>query len=306
MDFSLMTEPQLGGTYDQLLTAARYAESVGCVSFARADHYYSSREPTPAATDALATLAGLSRDTTTIGLAVLVTPVTFRHPAVIAKNAASIHEMSGGRFALGLGTGWMEAEHEAFGLRLPDMSERFARFEEALHYLEAAFVGSGTYSGQYYQLDANVYPKPAGMPIIIGGSGPTRTPTLAGRHANEYNHFVAPPDVITPKIEVMRDAASAHGRDPSDIVVSTVGPAFVGRTQAEYRDRIEAEAATRDITVEELEERAERSNIPHGTAAQAQEALSAMESAGASKYYLQWFDLDDQAGIETSLEVLLS
>jgi len=125
MDFSLMTEPQLGGTYDQLLTLARWAEDRGLVSFARSDHYYSSSVPAPDATDAFATLAGLARDTESIRLCVLVSPVTFRHPAVIVKNALTIDQMSGGRFDLGLGTGWMGEEHDAFGFDLWPMAERF-------------------------------------------------------------------------------------------------------------------------------------------------------------------------------------
>ena len=132
-----MTEPQLGGSYQDLLDTARWAEDHGLAAFARSDHYYWSGEPTDA-NDAFTTFGGIARETSRIGLVVLVSPLTFRHPAVIAKAAASLDEMSDGRFDLGIGTGWMELEHEVFGLPFPDWSERFARLEEALPYVQAA------------------------------------------------------------------------------------------------------------------------------------------------------------------------
>ena len=107
LKFSLMTEPHLGGTYSQQLDAARWAEDEGLVSFARCDHYLSGSDPTPDATDAFSVLSGLARDTSHIRLCVLVSPITFRHPAVIAKNAATIDQMSDGRLDLGMGTGWI-------------------------------------------------------------------------------------------------------------------------------------------------------------------------------------------------------
>src|SRR5688572_30623685 len=111
MELSAMTEPHLGGTYEQMLAMAQWSEANGLTSFARSDHFYSGRQPRPPSTDAFAVLAGLARETESIRLTLLVTPVTFRHPAVIAKAAATIDEMSGGRFDLGVGTGWMELEH---------------------------------------------------------------------------------------------------------------------------------------------------------------------------------------------------
>ena len=131
MEFGVMTEPQLGMTYDDQLDVARFAERIGLDVFARSDHYGFPGFEDPHATDAFASLAGLARETDRIGLCVLVSPVTFRHPAVIAKSAATIDEMSKGRLILGVGTGWMEEEHAQFGLPFPEWGERFARLEEA-------------------------------------------------------------------------------------------------------------------------------------------------------------------------------
>jgi alkanesulfonate monooxygenase SsuD/methylene tetrahydromethanopterin reductase-like flavin-dependent oxidoreductase (luciferase family) len=299
MRFSLMTEPQLGGTYDDILTAARWAEQNGLASFARSDHYYSSRDPKPDATDAFTTLAGLARDTETIRLAVLVTPITFRHPAVIAKTAATLDQMSGGRFDLGVGTGWMEAEHEAFGLPFPDWSERFERVTETLAYLDAAFRGDGaSFHGDHYTLDADVAPVPSGLRTIVGGTGPTRTPTLAGTYADEYNHIVAPASDVAPKIGVMRRAAEDAGRDPAGVAVTMMGPVLVGRDQDEYNARLAKAAAERDTEAPDLEDRLRGAGVPLGYGDELTERFAGLAEIGVDTYYLQWIPTDDLDGLD--------
>lgn len=295
-----MTEPQMGATYDQLLALARWGEDNGLSAFARSDHYYWSSDPRPPATDAFASLAGLARETGSIRLCVLVTPLTFRHPAVIAKNAATIDEMSGGRFDLGVGTGWMEEEHEAFGLPFPSTAERFARLEEALSYLDAAFEeGHGTYEGEHYRLDADVQPTPTGIRIVVGGSGPQRTPALAGARADEYNHFLAPATELAPKIDVMRSAA-----DGRPVAVSVMGAPLVGRNDAEYRERLGRAAGQRDMAPEDFERRLAARGVPHGTPPQAAETLAALEEVGVEKWYVQWLDVGDLDGFAATIEAL--
>jgi len=295
-----MTEPHLGGTYEQQLEAAMWAETEGLVSFARCDHYMSGGDPTPDATDAFAVLAGLARETSHIRICVLVSPITFRHPAVIAKNAATIDQMSGGRLDLGVGTGWMELEHAALGLPFPDWSERWERFEEALDYLEAAFgPGHGRYSGKHYTLDAHVKPKPTGLRLVIGGSGPKRTPSLAGRRADEYNFFICPPDQARAKIEAMRDAAGTR-----QVEATVMGPALVGATDAAYRERLGKAAAKRDMTPDELEQRYASNGIPHGTPDRVADSVVALEEAGVERLYLQWLDLDDLDGMRETVSIV--
>jgi alkanesulfonate monooxygenase SsuD/methylene tetrahydromethanopterin reductase-like flavin-dependent oxidoreductase (luciferase family) len=305
MRFSLMTEPQLGGTYDDILAAARWAERNGMKSFARSDHYYSGRDPKPPATDALTTLAGLARETSTIRLAVLVTPVTFRHPSVIAKTAATLDQMSGGRFDLGVGTGWMEAEHQAFGIPFPDWSERFDRLTEALDYLSEAFAGAeAAYEGRYYTLDADVEPRPSGLRMIVGGTGKLRTPTLAGIRADEYNHIVAPAADVAPKIDVMRRAAESAGRDPAAIEVSVMGGVLVGRDESEYRDNLRRRAAERDIEPSELEQRLHNAGVPLGFGDQLKGRLAELAAIGVDTYYLQWIPTDDLDGLDETHDAL--
>lgn len=299
MDFSLMTEPQLGGTYDQLLDLARWARGQGMVSFARSDHYYSSREPRPDATDAFATLAGLAREVPDIRLCVMVSPITFRHPAVLAKTAATIDRMSGGRLDLGVGTGWMELEHEAFGIPFPEWSERFARLTEALGYLRAAFEGRG-FEGEHYSLEADARPRPEGTRLIVGGSGKQKTPTLAGIYADEYNHFPSEPDVLRPKIELVRRTAEERGRDPEAITMSVMGQIFTGRDASDVRERLASAAARRDLSPDDLEERLREHGIPVGPPDRIGEALAGLSDAGVSHWYLQWIDLDDRDGLEAT------
>lgn len=300
MQFSLMTEPHLGGTYDQQLAAAQWAETEGLVSFARCDHYLSGRQPTPDATDAFAVLAGIARETSDIRLCVLVTPITFRHPAVIAKNAATIDQMSGGRFDLGVGTGWMDLEHEALGIPFPDWPERWERFEEALDYLDVAFGSEpGIHEGKHYSLDADVKPTPTGLRTIIGGSGKKRTPTLAGTRADEYNFFICPVDEAREKIEVMRAAAGDR-----KVEATVMGPALVGASDAVYRERLVKAAATRDISPEDLEQRFADAGIPVGTPDRVTETISALEDAGVQRYYVQWLDLSDQHAMKDTVEIV--
>ncbi|MGH8871713.1 MAG: LLM class flavin-dependent oxidoreductase [Acidimicrobiia bacterium] len=302
MKYSIMTEPQLGGTYDEILRAARLAESEGLYSFARSDHLAWSREPAAEATDAFATLAGLARDTESVRLCVLVSPITFRHPAIIAKNAATIDQMSGGRLDLGIGTGWNDYEHQALGIPFPESSQRWARLEDAIGYLEAAFgQGRGRHSGPFYDLDFDVKPKPTGIRLVIGGSGPRRTPRLAGARADEYNFFICPADEARAKIRVMREAAGDR-----EVEATMMGPVTIAGSDAELADRLIAAAARRDITSEQLMSRWEKAGVMFGTPGQVKEKIAALEEAGVERIYLQWLDLTDYDGLARMLELVRS
>jgi len=289
MQFAFMTEPQAGGTYDELLSLARWAESQGFDAFARSDHYLNQQESV-AATDALTTLAGLGRDTEEIKLTVLVTPVTFRHPAIIAKTAATVDEMSGGRLELGLGTGWMESEHERFGIDLPPLRDRFSLLFETLAYLSAALGDDASgYSGRHFMLgDMEVLPARTGpLPLIVGGNGPRKTPSIAGRFASEYNMFSCDEEALAGRLRVMQESAHDAGRDPADVMISFVGYPVVGDDQADYRDRLGARAAARGTSVEEFEAILESRSLPHGTVDQVGEAFDSLAKRGVGRYYIQ-------------------
>lgn len=292
MEFGLMTEPQVGMTYEEVLAAARLAEDLDLEVFGRSDHLAFPRFAAPHATEAFATLAGLARETERVRLMVLVSPLTFRHPAVIAKAAATIDEMSGGRLILGLGTGWMEEEHAAFGLPFPPWAERFARLEEALQYVRAALgKTAGGFEGTHFRLAAgSVCPLPVGpLPLVVGGTGARRTPRLAGRYADEYNlTFVSPAD-LPPRIAAARAAAAEAGRRPEDLVISVMAPAISGPDEPTYRRHLEAVAAADPFgrTPEALEARLRERGLPIGPAPEARRALEDLTALGVSRFYLQ-------------------
>jgi len=292
MEFGIMTEPQTGLTYAALRDAALLAEDLGLDVFGRSDHLAFPRFEAPHATEAFATLAGLARETRRLRLMVLVSPLTFRHPAIVAKTAATIDEMSGGRFVLGVGTGWMEEEHAAFGLPFPPWPERFARLEEALQYLRAALgKAPGGFEGTYYRLGPRpVCPLPTGpLPLVVGGTGARRTPRLAGRYADEYNVTFLSAGDLPPRIAAARQAAAEAGRRPEDLVVSVMAPAVTGSDEAGYRRHLEAVAAadpfgrSPDAIASRLRER----GLPVGPGPEARGALEALAAVGVSRFYLQ-------------------
>ena len=292
MEFGVMVEPQLGGSYADLLVIAHAAEEAGFTALARSDHYLAG-EKSEAATEALTTLGGLARETNTIKLAVLVTPITFRHPAVIAKTAATLDEMSGGRFELGVGTGWMESEHRVFGIDLPQMRIRFSLLFETLAYLHAAFGRtSGGYVGRHFHLeDIEVLPQPvAKLPIVVGGTGMNRTPALAGRFADEYNMFACDAETLAARLDVMATTATEMGRDPDEIKISVMSSAVIGEDEAEYGELLAAAAAASGKDKDAVERGWSERRILHGTFEQAAAQVAAYGTEGVDRVYIQHFD----------------
>ena len=227
MQLRIMTEPQQGATYDDLLAVARESERLGFDAFFRSDHLQriGGGDPGPGSTDAWAVLAGLARDTTRIRLGTMVSSATFRLPGPLAITVATVDAMSGGRVELGLGSGWYAGEHEAYGVPFPEVAERFDRLEEQLAIVTGLWstpVGERfTFSGQHYQLaDSPALPKPAQdpLPLVIGGKGKRRTPALAARYATEYNVPFDTVDVTAECFDRARRACEEAGRDPATLV----------------------------------------------------------------------------------------
>ena len=294
MELGFMVEPQVGGTYARLRELAQWAEASGLDAFARSDHYLDG-DTSAHTTDAMSTLAGLARETSTIQLLPLVSTLTFHHPSRLAKAAATIDEMSGGRFALGIGTGWMESEHEAFGLELPEVRERFSRLYETLSYVRAAFSGSDGYEGRHYRLAAiDVLPRPVATPIVVGGGGMKKTPSFAGQFADEYNMFACDQETMDARLAVMRDAAAAVGRDPEAIKISFAVPMFVAATTAEYDELIAGRAAKAEKSIADYIALIDGRNFLHGTPDQAAGIMHRVAAMGIDRLYLQRYShLDD-------------
>lgn len=198
----IFTEPQQGATYHQQLAVARTAEELGFDAFFRSDHYLRMDDGDlgPGPTDALVTLAGLARETSTIRLGTLMVASTFRLPGPLAISFAQLDAMSAGRVELGIGAAWFDGEHRAYGIPFPGVGERFDRLEEQLEILTGLWTTPRgerfSFAGRHYRLDESpALPKPVQQPhppIVIGGYGTKRTPSLAARFANEFNLPFAP------------------------------------------------------------------------------------------------------------------
>jgi F420-dependent oxidoreductase-like protein len=292
MDLRIFTEPQQGGTYDDLLRVARATEGLGFDAFFRSDHYLSfGGSGLPGLTDAWTTLAGLARDTSRIKLGTLVTAATFRLPAPLAIAVAQVDQMSGGRVELGIGAAWNDAEHTAYGIPFPDIAERFDRLEEQVAVIDGLLhTPAGemfSFAGKHYTLDDAPTLGPANghaVPFIIGGRGPKRTPALAARYAAEYNVPFASVDDVEAAFDRVR--AVAAGRD---LVYSSAQVVCVGRDDAEVARR--AEAIRHDAV--EL-----RANSVAGTPAEVVDRIGRFASIGATRLYLQVLDLTDLDHLE--------
>ncbi|MFG2819351.1 LLM class F420-dependent oxidoreductase [Kitasatospora sp. NPDC048365] len=291
MDLRIFTEPQQGASYDTLLRVATTAEQLGYDGFFRSDHYLrmGDADGLPGPTDAWITLAGLARETSRIRLGTLMTAGTFRLPGVLAIQVAQVDAMSGGRIELGLGAGWFEAEHKAYGIPFPD--RRIDRLEEQLAIVtglwETKLGDTFDFAGRYYRLaDSPALPKPFQdrVPVIVGGMGPSRTPALAARYADEFNLPFAPLDATRTQIGRVRAAAEERGRDADSLVYSSALVACVGRDDAEVARR----AAAIGREVEEL-----KANGLAGTPDEVVEKIGRYREAGSGRIYLQILDLDD-------------
>ncbi len=298
LEFAVFTEPQQGASYSALLAVARVSEDAGFDAFFRSDHYLAmgDRDGLPGPTDAWITLAGLARETTRIRLGTLVTAATFREPGPLAIAVAQVDAMSGGRVEFGLGAGWFEGEHQAYGLRFPDVGERFDRFAEQLEIITGLWAAEGGFSfaGKHYEVvDSPGLPKPTqrpGPPVIIGGVGARRTPELAARFAAEFNVAFQPVDVAVTQFARVEDACRRTGRDPASMRRSIALVVCVGRDDAELARR--AAAIGRDVG--EL-----KANGLAGSPAEAVDTLGRLiEATGIARVYLQVLDLADLAHLE--------
>jgi F420-dependent oxidoreductase-like protein len=291
MRLRVFTEPQQGASYETLLSVAKAAEELDFDAFYRSDHYLAmgDGDGLPGPTDAWITLAGLARETSRIRLGTLMSAATFRLPGPLAIQVAQVDAMSGGRVELGLGTGWFEQEHTAYGIPFP--KEKFGRLEEQLEIVTGLWsTPAGEkfgYDGRYYTLtDSPALPKPAQsrVPVLVGGHGKVRTPALAARFADEFNIPFASVEDSEQQFARVREAAVKAGRAADDIVMSNALVACVGKDDAETARR--AAAIGRDV--EELKE--------HGLAgspAEVVDKIGRYQQAGSSRIYLQILDLHD-------------
>jgi F420-dependent oxidoreductase-like protein len=294
MRLRIFTEPQQGADYATLRRVAQATERLGFDAFFRSDHYLSMGEGSglPGPTDAWATLAALAVETSRIRLGTLVSPVTFRLPGPLAVTVAQVDQMSGGRVELGLGAGWFDTEHAAYGIPFPPLADRFGMLSEQLAIITGLWATPGeqtfSFRGAHYQVtDSPALPKPAqrpGPPVLIGGAGARRTPRLAAGYADEFNvGFRSVPDSAAAFGRV-REACAAAGRDAASLRYSVAQTVCCGRDTAE----LERRAAAIGQPLGQL-----REHGVAGTPAEVADRIGQFGEVGADSLYLQVLDLDD-------------
>lgn len=297
MQLRIFTEPQQGAGYEELLRVAVAAEELGFDAFFRSDHYLKmgpvSGEPGP--TDAWTTLAGIARETRRIRLGTLMTAATFRLPGPLAIAVANVDHMSRGRVELGLGAGWYQQEHDAYGIPFPSLGERFERLEEQLEIITGMWA---TPTGETYSFDGAHYklagspalPKPfqARPPILVGGLGLKRTPRLAARFADEFNVAFRQLPETSAAFDRVRDAC-AQQRRQDEPVFSAAQVLCCGRDDTE----LERRAAAIGRQLPEL-----RENGLAGTPDELVDKIGRFAERGCARTYLQVLDLGDLEHLE--------
>ncbi|MDT5138458.1 MAG: hypothetical protein QOD58_2720 [Mycobacterium sp.] len=299
MEFRVFVEPQQGATYADQLAVAQAAEQLEFSAFFRSDHYLAmSGDGLPGPTDSWVTLGAIARETSRIRLGTLVTSATFRNPGPLAIAVAQVDEMSGGRVELGLGSGWFEEEHQAYGIPFPAVRERFDRLTEQLAIITGLWTTptgeTFDYAGEHYTIAGSpALPKPVQRPhppIVIGGTGAKRTPELTAAYAAEFNLPFATIDVAEKQFQRVADAVAAADRPADSLVYSCAFVLCAGRDDAEVARR----ASVIGREVDEM-----RSNSPLvGTPAEIVDKLGSWADLGVQRAYAQLLDLSDLAHLE--------
>ena len=293
MKLRIFTEPQQGADYQTLRAVARTAEELGFDAFFRSDHYLAiGGSGLPGPTDAWATLAALAVETSRIRLGTLMSAATFRLPGPLAIIGAQVDQMSGGRVEFGLGTGWFEAEHTAYGIPFPPLGERFGRLEEQLAIITGLWGTEAgetfSFDGTYYKLtDSPALPKPAQRPrppVLLGGAGARRTPRLAARFADEFNLPFRTVQDSAAAFERVREACRAAGRYPASMIYSVAQTVCCGKDEAEFRRRAAAIGREPDSM---------RAAGLAGTPGEVAAKIAEFAEIGADRVYLQVLDLGD-------------
>ena len=304
MDVCLMIEGQEGVTWDQWVDLARACERHGFEGLFRSDHYLAFDHPSErGALDPWATISALAAVTERIRLGTMVSPVTFRHPANLAKMVVTADHISGGRVELGMGAGWFEEEHRAFGFKFPEVRERMDMLAEQVEIVHGLWGGAGevfSFAGTHYQLDAcPALPRPhqdPHPPLIMGGRAGPRSAALAARWADEYDVVYVDPFEAKERVDRVSAACEAIDRDPGTVRRSLLTKTIVGADEAEVRRRAaelmawQEEDGDADVFLEDL-----RGTHVVGTPDQVLERLAEFAAAGIQRvlvHQLVHTDLD--------------
>jgi alkanesulfonate monooxygenase SsuD/methylene tetrahydromethanopterin reductase-like flavin-dependent oxidoreductase (luciferase family) len=288
-----MIEGQEGVTWDEWVALASACEEHGVEALFRSDHYVSSFDESRHVLDAWATINGLAAVTSKLELGTLVSPVTFRHPALLARSAATADEISNGRVTLGMGAGWMEREHDAYGFPFGTARERVAHLAEQLEIVHGLLREDRvTFEGERYRLEDAPGLKRPDLPILVGGSAKPGTTGPAVRFADEYNTLFGTLEEVTRRKHALDEACEQAGRDPATLRYSLMAPCVIARTERELVETARRVAARFGREPKDaLERYGERG--PVGTVEQAVEKLKQIEEVGYERVMLQHLVHDD-------------
>jgi F420-dependent oxidoreductase-like protein len=310
--FALMLEGQEGVTWSQWLAIARTCERLGFESLVTSDHYLSVVDvPEPGSHDAWTLLGALAASTERLRLGTMVSPVTFRLPAVLAKAATTVDRISNGRVDLGMGAGWWEEEHRTHGIPFPPTGERFEMLEEQLEIVHGLWSQEVfSFESRHYAIEeARFVPKPVQRPhppIVLGGKGGRRLARLVASWADEFNRVGGTPADVRSSYERVRDALDRSGRSRDAVRLSFMTWVFVGRTDREWKDRVE-KARRMDPTSGSFDSYladVSRDCIV-GTVEQAIDRMHAYSEAGVERFVLNHELFDDLDQIELLGEEIL-
>jgi alkanesulfonate monooxygenase SsuD/methylene tetrahydromethanopterin reductase-like flavin-dependent oxidoreductase (luciferase family) len=288
-----MIEGQEGVTWDDWAALASACEEHGVEALFRSDHYVSGFDESRPVLDAWATISGLAARTTKLELGTLVSPATFRHPAVLARSAATADGIAGGRVTLGMGAGWMEREHDAYGFEFGTTRERIARLGEQLEIVHGLLREDRVdFEGTYYKLQGAPGLDRPELPILVGGSAKPGTAGPAVRFADEYNALFGTLDAARQRKQLLDEACERGGRDPSTLRYSLMAPCVIGRNEQEVSESAQRIGARFGRSPEDVLERY-REHGPVGTVEQAIERLMQIEEIGYERVMLQHLAHDD-------------
>jgi F420-dependent oxidoreductase-like protein len=294
VDLAIMVEGQNGLTWPRWQRLVQAVEDLGFAGLYRSDHFTNAGPPDKESLELWVSLTWLAANTSRIAFGPLCTPVSFRHPALTARMAVAVDDLSGGRMTLGLGAAWQEREHAKFGFDLLPLRARFERFAEGLVVISRLLKTEApvTFAGTFYHLqDAVILPRPlraGGPPILVGGNGPRRTLPLAAKYAVEWNATFQTPEKFAALNRRLDELLERAGRRPTEMRRSMMTGTAIARTEAGVQQKLQGR------TLQQVRER----GIIVGTPAAAVEQLGHLASEGLDRVMLQWLDLDDLDGLE--------
>ena len=293
LEVAIMIEGQDGIGWDRWKRLGRAAEDLGYAGLYRSDHFTEPEGPLKEALELWSSLTWLADNTERIEFGPLVSPVSFRHPVITAWQASAVDSLAGGRLQLGVGAGWQEREHDAFGFDLLDTDRRFARFEEGLEVATRLLRNEEpvSFEGEFYRLrDALLTvrsPRPAGPPVVIGGNGPRRTLPLAVRFADEWNGVFLTADQFANLNARLEGLLREAGRTPEGVRRTLMTRGVFGRTRAEVDRKLDG------VAREDLD-----AAVIAGTADEFVDRLGRLSDVGVQRVMLQWLEPDDLDGLE--------